>query len=508
MDRPQRGRAAALAPGGRAALKDRGGRGVHHPAGHAVRHVVRGHWPPSIRLRQACRRARPGGGRRLSPSAAAWAPARRRSRRPRSAATTPDSAPDIRSSRARPSQCGSPISCSWNTAPAPSSAARRMTSATWIFRPLVQSSGAGRGRAGERRPRLRGGRAGLYRPGHHRGIRASWTGSPSAEAKARRHRGAGGAGRRRRRGELAPARLGRQPAALLGLPDPDHPLPRPAAWCRCPGRTVAGGPARRCQLRPARQSAGSPSDLEARRLPNLRRLPHSARPTRSTPSWTAPGTMPASAARMTGDPGGGRRRWMPGCRWTSISAASNTRSCTCSTPASSPAPCARPACWDTPEPFAGLFTQGMVTHESFRSATGAWLYPDEVERVGDTAFERATGEPVTVGRVEAMSKSRRNTVDPGRIIGRYGADTARWFILSDNPPERDMEWTGDRGHGRRALHPAAVPAGRGGGPNARAMAATTRRCAAPPTAPSRRSPKRWRASPSTSPWRDSTNWPG
>jgi leucyl-tRNA synthetase len=94
------------------------------------------------------------------------------------------------------------------------------------------------------------------------------------------------------------------------------------------------------------------------------------------------------------------------------------------------------------EPFAGLFTQGMVTHESYRSADGRWLYPDEVERGPDGgAVERNTGAPVTVGRVEAMSKSRRNTVDPDAIIARYGADTARWFILSDNPPERDMEWT-------------------------------------------------------------------
>jgi leucyl-tRNA synthetase len=94
------------------------------------------------------------------------------------------------------------------------------------------------------------------------------------------------------------------------------------------------------------------------------------------------------------------------------------------------------------EPFTGLFTQGMVTHESYRSADGRWLYPDEVERLADgSAREAATGGPVTVGRVEAMSKSRRNTVDPGAIIARYGADTARWFILSDNPPERDMEWT-------------------------------------------------------------------
>jgi leucyl-tRNA synthetase len=94
------------------------------------------------------------------------------------------------------------------------------------------------------------------------------------------------------------------------------------------------------------------------------------------------------------------------------------------------------------EPFAGLFTQGMVTHESYRSADGRWLYPEEVERLADgSARESATGGAVTVGRVEAMSKSRRNTVDPGAIIARYGADTARWFILSDNPPERDMEWT-------------------------------------------------------------------
>jgi leucyl-tRNA synthetase len=95
----------------------------------------------------------------------------------------------------------------------------------------------------------------------------------------------------------------------------------------------------------------------------------------------------------------------------------------------------------TEEPFAGLFTQGMVTHESYKGGDGRWLYPDEVERGEGGARHRETGEAVTVGRVEAMSKSKRNTVDPGAIIARFGADTARWFILSDNPPERDMEWT-------------------------------------------------------------------
>jgi leucyl-tRNA synthetase len=93
------------------------------------------------------------------------------------------------------------------------------------------------------------------------------------------------------------------------------------------------------------------------------------------------------------------------------------------------------------EPFAGLFTQGMVNHESYRDAQGRWLYPTEVEWRDGAAFARETGDAVTVGRVEAMSKSKRNTVDPGAIVDRYGADTARWFILSDNPPDRDMEWT-------------------------------------------------------------------
>jgi leucyl-tRNA synthetase len=94
------------------------------------------------------------------------------------------------------------------------------------------------------------------------------------------------------------------------------------------------------------------------------------------------------------------------------------------------------------EPFSGLFTQGMVNHESYRGADGTWLYPEEIEKRSDgTAVRRDTDQPVVVGRVEAMSKSKRNTIDPGAIISRYGADTARWFILSDNPPDRDMEWT-------------------------------------------------------------------
>jgi leucyl-tRNA synthetase len=93
------------------------------------------------------------------------------------------------------------------------------------------------------------------------------------------------------------------------------------------------------------------------------------------------------------------------------------------------------------EPFAGLFTQGMVTHESYKDSDGNWLYPDEIQKSAEGATHITTGLPVTIGRIEKMSKSKRNTVDPGLIIDRFGADTARWFVLSDNPPDRDVEWT-------------------------------------------------------------------
>jgi leucyl-tRNA synthetase len=96
---------------------------------------------------------------------------------------------------------------------------------------------------------------------------------------------------------------------------------------------------------------------------------------------------------------------------------------------------------DVSEPFAGLFTQGMVSHESYKDSAGNWLYPEEVEHTAQGVVKRDTTEPVTVGRVEKMSKSKRNTVAPVAIIERFGADTARWFVLSDSPPERDMEWT-------------------------------------------------------------------
>ncbi|WP_119460553.1 leucine--tRNA ligase [Rhodospirillaceae bacterium SYSU D60014] len=97
---------------------------------------------------------------------------------------------------------------------------------------------------------------------------------------------------------------------------------------------------------------------------------------------------------------------------------------------------------DVEEPFAGLFTQGMVCHETYCDPSGAWLFPSEVAKAADGDLVTVEGaKPVTVGRSEKMSKSRKNVVDPTQIIDRYGADTARWFMLSDSPPDRDLEWT-------------------------------------------------------------------
>jgi leucyl-tRNA synthetase len=97
------------------------------------------------------------------------------------------------------------------------------------------------------------------------------------------------------------------------------------------------------------------------------------------------------------------------------------------------------------EPFAGLFTQGMVVHETYRTKSGEWAMPADIKIDGIGDARRATlvstGEPIEIGSIEKMSKSKKNTVDPDDIIAAYGADTARWFMLSDSPPERDVIWT-------------------------------------------------------------------
>ncbi|MGA0533768.1 leucine--tRNA ligase [Hansschlegelia sp. KR7-227] len=107
------------------------------------------------------------------------------------------------------------------------------------------------------------------------------------------------------------------------------------------------------------------------------------------------------------------------------------------------------------EPFAGLFTQGMVVHETYRDSDGQWVAPAEVAIAGAEGSRSATrisdGSAVEIGSIEKMSKSKKNVVDPNDIIETYGADTARWFMLSDSPPERDVIWTeaGVEGANRR-----------------------------------------------------------
>jgi leucyl-tRNA synthetase len=97
------------------------------------------------------------------------------------------------------------------------------------------------------------------------------------------------------------------------------------------------------------------------------------------------------------------------------------------------------------EPFAGLFTQGMVVHETYRDADNNWIEPAHVEISGEgdnrVAKHRVTGDALSIGSIEKMSKSKKNVVDPDDIIETFGADTARWFMLSDSPPERDVIWT-------------------------------------------------------------------
>jgi leucyl-tRNA synthetase len=103
------------------------------------------------------------------------------------------------------------------------------------------------------------------------------------------------------------------------------------------------------------------------------------------------------------------------------------------------------------EPFAGMFTQGMVVHETYQKADGTYVTPAEVAIEVGANGRRAslidTGEEVTIGGIEKMSKSKRNTVDPDDIIASYGADVARWFMLSDSPPDRDVIWSDERVQG-------------------------------------------------------------
>jgi leucyl-tRNA synthetase len=97
--------------------------------------------------------------------------------------------------------------------------------------------------------------------------------------------------------------------------------------------------------------------------------------------------------------------------------------------------------FDIKEPFNGLFTQGMVCHETYKDKNNNWVSPDELISIDGKKFLKDTDEPIKVGPSESMSKSKKNTIDPERIIKEYGADAVRLFILSDSPPEKDVQWS-------------------------------------------------------------------
>jgi len=93
------------------------------------------------------------------------------------------------------------------------------------------------------------------------------------------------------------------------------------------------------------------------------------------------------------------------------------------------------------EPFSGLFTQGMVCHETYKDENNNWISPDELITKDGKKFLKDTGIPVKIGPSESMSKSKKNIIDPEQIIKNYGADSVRLFILSDSPPEKDVQWS-------------------------------------------------------------------
>ena len=96
------------------------------------------------------------------------------------------------------------------------------------------------------------------------------------------------------------------------------------------------------------------------------------------------------------------------------------------------------------EPFNGLFTQGMVCHETYKDPDGNWISPEEIENIdGKKYLKKDNSKQITVGSSESMSKSKKNTIDPENIISDYGADSARLFILSDSPPEKDVQWSNE-----------------------------------------------------------------
>ena len=262
----------------------------------------------------------------------------------------------------------------------------------------------------------------------------------------------GGARHRRAQGQLPPARLADLAPALLGLSDPRHPL-RDGRHRAGALRPAAGGVARGREFRQAGQPPRPSPDLEARDVPQCGQPAVRETDTMDTfvdSSWyqfrfTAPKADTPTDKKAL-------KYWAPvdqyiGGKEHAVLHLLYARFFTRAMKATRHV--------QIDEPFPSVFTQGIVLHETYRSENGDWLTPAEVRIEGEGAERKATsiatGRPVQIGPPEKMSKSRKNVVDPDDIIAHYGADTARLFIVSDSPPDRDIIWTdaGVAGAGRQ-----------------------------------------------------------
>ena len=136
-----------------------------------------------------------------------------------------------------------------------------------------------------------------------------------------------------------------------------------------------------------------------------------------------------------------RSGWITGCLWINILEELSTRSSTFSIPGFSPGSSREMGWVSVEEPFTNLLTQGMVCKEVYECPKDGYLFPDEVEGQGETIRCRKCGEQISIGRLEKMSKSKKNVVDPEYLVEKYGADTARIFCLFASPPEKDLDWS-------------------------------------------------------------------
>ena len=258
------------------------------------------------------------------------------------------------------------------------------------------------------------------------------------EAKAEVAIAAGKSRHRRAHRELPPARLAGVAPAALGLPHPYGALPQMRRG-GVEGKRPAGAAAGETRLLQERQSAGPRSGVEEHRPAPIAAAP-AARDTDTLDtfadsSWYFARFCDPHAEKPVNKDAADY--WLPVDQYIGgiehailhlLYARFFTRAMN------------RLGLIGIKEPFAGMFTQGMVCHETYRDADG-WISPDEVVKEGGKAFRKDNHAPVEIGPSEKMSKSKMNVIAPEAIIADYGADTIRWFMLSDTPPERDIEWT-------------------------------------------------------------------